>query len=259
MPYVDNNGVRIHYHIEGNGPPLVLQHGYTSSLKNWYAYGFVEPLKKDYQLILVDARGHGQSDKPHDPEAYEISLRVGDVTAVLDDLNIDKAHYLGYSMGARIGFGIAAHAPERVHSLLLGGMHPYDTVGNITTDDRVKFLSQGMESYVASMESQGDPMDPERKARLIDNDPEALIAAITSPRGTSGNVLPTMTMPCLVYVGEADAFYEGAKECAKHIPGAAFVSFPGLNHGQVSQGSDVVLPHVTEFLRAIVGQVSVAD
>ena len=68
-----------------------------------------------------------------------------------------------------------------------------------------------------------------------------------------------MTMPCLVYVGEADAFYEGAKECAKHIPGAAFVSFPGLNHGQVSQGSDVVLPHVTEFLRAIVGQVSVAD
>ena len=53
MPYVENSGVRIHYHVEGEGPPLVLQHGLTSSPQNWYAYGFVEELQKDYRLILV--------------------------------------------------------------------------------------------------------------------------------------------------------------------------------------------------------------
>lgn len=53
MPYVENSGVRIHYHVEGEGPPLVLQHGLTSSPQNGYAYGFVEELQKDYRLILV--------------------------------------------------------------------------------------------------------------------------------------------------------------------------------------------------------------
>ena len=67
MPYVDNLGVSIHYHIEGDGPPLVLQHGLTSSVKSWYADGFVEELKENYQVIMVDARGHGRSAKPTTP------------------------------------------------------------------------------------------------------------------------------------------------------------------------------------------------
>ncbi|MDP6798348.1 MAG: alpha/beta hydrolase [SAR202 cluster bacterium] len=62
MPFADNEGTRIHYHVEGSGPPLVLQHGLTSSLENWYAYGYVEPLKAAHQLILIDVRGHGKSD-----------------------------------------------------------------------------------------------------------------------------------------------------------------------------------------------------
>ena len=103
MPYVDSNGVRIHYHVQGCGPELVLQHGFTSSLQNWGAYGYVDALKGAYRLILIDARGHGDSDKPHNVDQYELSLRVGDVTSVLDDLGVGKAHYLGYSMGGRIG------------------------------------------------------------------------------------------------------------------------------------------------------------
>lgn len=259
MPYADNNGTKIHYHVEGEGPALVLQHGFTSSLKNWYAYGYAEPLQKDYQLIMIDARGHGESDKPHDVESYDLKLRVADVTSVLDKLGIDKAHFLGYSMGARIGFGIAIHAPERVNSLILGGMHPYDREGNVATDARVELLSKGIESYVSHQESTDDPMDSGRRDRLLANDPLALIAAISAPRGTSGDVLPTMTMPCLLYVGEADGFFDGSKECVADIPNADFVSFPGLNHGQVSQSSESVLPPVTEFLRKVTQGAGVAD
>jgi pimeloyl-ACP methyl ester carboxylesterase len=259
MPYADNNGVRIHYHVEGEGQPLVLQHGFTSSVRNWYAYGYVDGLKDDYQLIMIDARGHGESDKPHDSASYDLKLRVKDVTSVMDELGIDKAHYLGYSMGGRIGFGVAMYAPERLNSLIIGGMHPYESGGNISVDDRVELLSQGMEAYVASMESPGEPMDAGRRARLLANDPKALIAAISAPRGTTGEVVRKITMPCLLYVGESDGFYEGVVKCSKEIPGVSFVSFPGLNHGQVSQRSDVVLPHVTKFLSSVTQQVSVAD
>ena len=63
MPYVDSQGVRIHYEVEGVGPPLVLQHGFSDSLQTWYELGYVDALKPENRLILVDARGHGASDQ----------------------------------------------------------------------------------------------------------------------------------------------------------------------------------------------------
>src|SRR5215471_13174551 len=105
MPYADNDGVRIHYQVEGEGPPLVLQHGFSESVVDWYEAGYVDALRSDYRLILIDARGHGASDKPHDPDAYELERRVADVVAVLDGLAIGKAVFWGYSMGGWIGFG----------------------------------------------------------------------------------------------------------------------------------------------------------
>ena len=127
MPYVNNNGTRIHYHVDGEGPPLVLMHGFTLSIESWREFGYVKALKDDYRLILVDSRGHGASDKPHDPKHYEMDLRVSDIVAVLDELGIHKAHYLGHSMGGRIGYGIARYAPERFHSLVIGGSGPYQS------------------------------------------------------------------------------------------------------------------------------------
>ena len=70
MPCANNEGVRIYYEVEGQGPPLVLMHGITDSLEVFRLVGYVEALKSDYRLILIDARGHGASDKPHDSDAY---------------------------------------------------------------------------------------------------------------------------------------------------------------------------------------------
>jgi pimeloyl-ACP methyl ester carboxylesterase len=67
-------------------------------------FGYVDALKDDYQLILVDMRGHGQSDKPADPAAYAAETQVGDIVTILDELGIDKAHFYGYSLGARLGW-----------------------------------------------------------------------------------------------------------------------------------------------------------
>ena len=85
----------------------------------------MDALKGDYRLILVDARGHGQSDKPQDPSAYGLEKRVADVTSVVDAMGVAKAHFWGYSMGGWIGFGMAKYAPDRVDRLVIGGSHPY--------------------------------------------------------------------------------------------------------------------------------------
>jgi pimeloyl-ACP methyl ester carboxylesterase len=122
---VTNRGVRIHYETIGNGPALVMHHGTFGSGADWIDLGYVDALKADHQVILPDSWGHGQSDKPHDPTAYDLALRTSDVLAVLDELGIQKADYFGYSLGGWIGFDLAKHAPDRFRSFIFGAAHPY--------------------------------------------------------------------------------------------------------------------------------------
>ena len=250
MPYADNSGVRIHYKVEGDGPPLVLQHGLTSNIDRWYANGYVDALKSDYRLLVIDARGHGDSAKPYDAEVYDRMIMASDVIAVLDAENIEQSHYMGYSMGGSIGFGIAESFPERAHSLIIGGMHPY-VLGLRELDTMVELLKDGMKAYVESMDPQPDS---ERKLQLLANDHQSIIAAALGlkNRPDLSQVLPTMTMPCLVFAGDADTLHVGAEECVKHMPNVTWVSLPGLDHGQAMERSDLVLPHVTGFLSALV-------
>ncbi len=166
MPYAQNGRVRIHYRVEGEGPALVLQHGFTESVVDWYEAGYVEALRPDYRLVLVDARGHGASDKPHDPDAYVLNRRVADVVAVLDTLAIAKALFWGYSMGGWIGFGLAKYAKERVHALVIGGQHPYARSMRSLRQMVQRGIAQGSGAFVAGMEEMFGPESTERKKRL---------------------------------------------------------------------------------------------
>ena len=245
MPFANSKGVRIHYEVQGAGPPLVLQHGFTSSLEAWRLFGYVQALSQDYQCILLDARGHGTSDKPHDSAAYSLPKRVSDVVAVLDALDIRQAHFFGYSMGGWIGFGMAKYAPERIRALLIGGAHPYaDRSWNhfrqVDGTDPEAFIA----AFEAVMEQR---VSAEFKPYVLANDLQALAAA-AQERPALEDVLPTMAMPCLLLVGELDARLSAVQECAKHIAQATLVSLPDLDHVAGFMRSDVVLPHVTRFL-----------
>ena len=258
MPYANHQGIRIHYEVDGRGPPLVLQHGFTSSLKSWYMNGYVEALRPNYQLILVDARGHGGSDKPHDPAAYDLSLRAGDVVAVLDDLHLHTAYFWGYSMGGRIGFGLAKYAPERLAALIIGGMNPY--ARRLSAANRLAGTDPS--TFVAALfERLGiDPatLPPERREELLANDFEAL-AALQRDEPSVEEILPTMTMPCLLYTSEADPYYAGASKCVQSMPNTTFFALQGLDHGAAFREAGLVLPHVTKFLQVVTESVKTSQ
>lgn len=253
MPFVNNNGVRIHYEVEGDGLPLVLQHGFAGSIQTWYERGYVGGLKQHFRLILLDARGHGQSDKPHDAESYSAALFVSDIVAVLDGLNVRKTHYHGYSMGGRLGYAIAEHAPQRFHSLALGGFSPNqnDAEQAAIAEIRQRFQMEPQE-LVATLEAAGTTLSPERKAHLLSNDHAALRLVLDTLDGMHfAAAPPTVALPTLLFAGADDPRHEGMKRSAALMPNAAFVTLPGLNHGQASQRSDLVLPHITAFLNSI--------
>jgi pimeloyl-ACP methyl ester carboxylesterase len=119
---LDANGVKIRYFVQGKGQPVVLIHGWLSAAGiNWTLPGTTTLLAKNYQVIALDVRGHGLSDKPAKEAAYGKEL-VEDVVRLLDHLKIKKAHIVGYSMGGIIAANFIARHPDRVLSGTLGGM-----------------------------------------------------------------------------------------------------------------------------------------
>jgi pimeloyl-ACP methyl ester carboxylesterase len=118
----DSNGVKIHYSVQGKGEPVVLIHGLLSTAWiNWDFPGSSALLARHFQVIALDVRAHGQSEKPTREEAYGLEL-VEDVVRLLDHLKIKKAHVVGYSMGGIIAAKLIARHPDRVLSGTLGGM-----------------------------------------------------------------------------------------------------------------------------------------
>lgn len=245
MPYATNQGVQLYYEIIGQGSPIILIHSFFSDREDWKEFGYVERLQSDYQLILLDVRGRGASDKPHHPGAYSLKLLVEDIVLILDDLNLKKTHYLGYSMGGWIGFGMAKYAANRLSSLMIGGAHPYaSNKGHLR-----RRYSQIREEWEAQIESMEIPAL--FRARVLKNDLQALLAA-AQDRADMSDVLATISVPCLIYAGEADEpVYPRAKQCVSQIANATFLSLPRLNHGDAYLQSELILPHLINFLTSI--------
>jgi len=244
MPFIDNHGTRIHFKLEGEGFPLVLLHGSTSRLEDWIKFGYVDALQAYFKLILIDARGHGSSGKPHNTDSYALSLRVSDVVAVLDSLSIQRAHYWGYSMGGWIGFGMLQYAMNRLQSIIIGGAHPYADSSTAFEDVDGK----DEEEFILAFEKfTGTRLTPDIRNQVVKNDLQALAASLHG-RESMENLLSSMTTPSFLYVGENDPRYRKIRMCAEQMPNATFESIRGLDHMQAYVRSDLIVPKVLEFL-----------
>jgi pimeloyl-ACP methyl ester carboxylesterase len=247
MPFARNDGVRIHYETAGGGPALVLHHGTMGSGPDWQDIGYVDALKDRHRLILIDARGHGQSDKPHDPAAYDLRLRAADVVAVLDDLGVPSASFLGYSMGGWIGFGLARHFPQRIDAFIIGGAHPYaentQAIRDRMPTDQAAYIAIAEQTY-------GALLTPARRARLLANDLVAL-RALSRDRDDIADVLPTMTMPSLVFCGELDPRLAQARQAASEMPNATFLGLPGCDHVGTTRRTDIIIPRIRTLLSEV--------
>jgi CubicO group peptidase (beta-lactamase class C family)/predicted dienelactone hydrolase len=250
--YVDNNGVKIYYEVEGQGPPLVLVHWASGSTQDWRLFGYVDALKDDYRLILVDMRGHGKSDKPDDPAAYAAATQASDIAAVLDELDIDKANYFGYSLGGRLGWALAKYAPERFQSLIIGGHIP------VVWDDSgwtAWMFSQGAEGWARGLEDFARSLDrwsPDIYPAYVADDFGAIAMASygLNSEDLSSN-LPGTTLPILLLVGTNDDMYAEMEAAAQRLPNATMATMPGLDHGQGLLQIDQAVPHITEFLSEV--------
>jgi len=256
MPYANNQGTKIYYEVAGEGPPLVLAHGGFGNLSMWTGFGYVDRLKEKYSVILFDCRGHGKSDKLYAPGSYTNRLLASDVIAVLDDLGIAETHYWGYSLNGLTGFVLAKYYPHRLLSLIIGGASPYGR----DPDQPFKLLevaqlgvNEGVDAAIEAMKVwAGGSISEGFEERLRNTDFRALVTLLVDKQHEPGgveDVLPTMTMPCLIFIGERDEpDHTFSREYVKLMPNASRFVLPGLGHSQTMQAIDVLLPRVLDFL-----------
>lgn len=255
MPFADNDGIKVHYRIEGEGPPIVLLHGFMDDLEEWNEYGYVDSLKESYKLILIDLRGHGLSDKPHDSDLYTMDSLTSDIIAVMDDLKIKKTLFWGYSMGGHIGFGLNRHHPNRFSSFILGGISPQKVDKELKEkiEGYHELFKDGAQKFLSYLQTRGVEITPEVKEEIEQSDFEALKAFWGADIFYEDDrQMAQLNVPLLLYVGEEDEWghFLKAREYCESEKNATFVSFPNRGH-DIQSSKDLVFPSVNEFLESL--------
>ncbi len=223
----DSDGVRLHFEVHGpvGGTPIVLVHGFASDYQlNWVGTRWQETLTKaGHRVIGLDCRGHGSSDKPHDPAAYALEIMAADVLRLLDHLQIETANYLGYSMGAKIGVQAMLDFPKRVGRVVLGG------IGWGGAFSAAKEIAKAM---------RGGPIGSPVARTFYDfararpsNDLEALATCILGPQPEPDSAaLASIKNPVLVVVGDKDDIVTEVDRLVESIPTARLLTVAGRNH-----------------------------
>ncbi|GAB2707402.1 alpha/beta fold hydrolase [Nocardia thraciensis] len=213
---------------EGDGVPVVLQHGIVADTNaNWMSVGVVTALREaGHRVISLDARGHGRSEKPHDPARYSWAAMAADVRALYDELGLDQVVQVGYSMGAIISLLVAA-ADARVTRLAIGG------VGCGVVDlGGIDHRAITAEQLVAAMRGEAAqvPM-PGALFRLLAEavgaDLPAIAAVAAGLNEAPIDDLTAVAMPTLVLAGDADPFAAEPERLAAALPDARLTVVPG--------------------------------
>ncbi|HEY5912870.1 MAG TPA: alpha/beta hydrolase [Verrucomicrobiae bacterium] len=278
---VVSDGTRISYSVEGRATlePLILQHGMTDCLESWYDIGshlgyksYVDVLSSSYFLILPDARGHGRTRSTQNNADYTFAAMARDVVEVFKNVQRafgfkwKKFHFMGFSMGATIGYSVAKDYSEFVRSMVLVGEPPNVWVDKNEADRRSRvevheMLGQTVsdptnEPIVRMWEEQAGVLSLPAPfaARLRDKSlthPGSLLHLVERPWPDLTAVLPKMSCPCLLYAGELDDAIDSIRESAKQMPNATYTEKPGLNHLCSFIRSDLLLREALAFLSSL--------
>jgi pimeloyl-ACP methyl ester carboxylesterase len=225
-----SDGVRIHYMEAGEGVPVVLLHGYTSCCDaGWFANGVAKELSRTHRVIGIDARGHGRSEKPHDPDKYDGDRMPKDVIEVLDHLGVKKAHFHGYSMGGGIVAHLMARHPDRFISASFGG-------------SGVRETDETLAKQAADLDPKGhDPQQEEGQRALrerADRDNLALECVQKGRQAKPSTAPPldltTIGFPIQAINGEFDAPISKTQRLAREAKDFTAVILPGRSHNTVT-------------------------
>ena len=264
------DSLRLHIEVSGQGPPLVLLHGFTGSVRSWDQLR--ASLAAASTIIAIDLPGHGQSSSPADPQRYALARFSGDLARFLDALGVDRVCLLGYSMGGRAAMRFALANPQRVQGLVLestspGIDDPVARAGRARADDELagSIEREGLEAFVDRWESlplweTQRSLPPDRRATLraqrLANDARGLANSLRGAgAGVSDPVLDQLRdleIPVLIVVGALDqAYVAHGQRMMSVLRNARLVAVEGAGHAVHLEKPGDFAAAVASFLREV--------
>ena len=266
MSRIAVNGVRLNVDVRGEGPALLLLHGFTGSGATWAPH---LDAWRGFTAIAVDLLGHGESDAPPDPRRYTMERCIDDLSALLDELGIRRAAVLGYSMGGRLALRLALHAPERVSALVLESASP-GIEDSTEREERVRsdgaladsIERDGIEAFVdrwqalplfATQARLPETVRNELRRQRLSNDPVGLANSL---RGIGSGAqepvldqLSDVSIPTLLLAGAEDEKYCAlARRMAAALPCSKLEIVSGAGHTVHLEQPNAFASAVEEFL-----------
>ncbi|MGE0388135.1 MAG: alpha/beta fold hydrolase [Gammaproteobacteria bacterium] len=236
MKYLAHDGTRIHYEVDGRGPPLLFSTGFVGTTRMWD--GQVAALSANFTCIRYDFRGHGASAAPADPALYTEERMLDDMAGVLAQAGAASAALVGLSLGGYLSFKFALRHPGRVTQLALLATGP----GFRTPEsglpwkneclDRARLLrAEGMEGFMRSAYSHADTYTPPELMRTLDPIGVANVAEGVMANTLGADRVAEIAAPTLLIVGAQDApFVRGCEYLHRHIRGSRLLVIPGAGH-----------------------------
>ncbi len=270
MTRVDVGGVMLNVDAAGQGPPVVLLHGFTGSARGWGPV--VAALAPEFTTLAIDIIGHGQSDSPATIDHYRMEQVVEDLVRVVRAAGYDRATWLGYSMGGRTALQVAVHRPEVVSALVLEGASPglataEEREARIAADEALaqRLERDGIEPFIdfwqaiplfASQASLPSVVWEGQRAGRLRN---SVVGLATSLRGMGTGSQPALherlsevRVPALLLAGELDIRYaEVAQQVARALPDATVDAVQGGGHAAHLEQPDRFNALVLDFLRRV--------
>ncbi|MDX6691572.1 MAG: hypothetical protein QOG15_3029 [Solirubrobacteraceae bacterium] len=268
MPKLPVAGTEVYYERRGSGEPLLLIQGMGGNSAHW-GEPFLTALEGEFELVLFDNRGAGQSGSPSDD--FTIADLAGDTLALLDALEIERAHVLGISMGGMVAQELALRAPERVVTLTLGGTTPGGTQARETSSevvqeltaavlsgDKERMLRTGYE-IVVSPEFAADPANYAAFSEIARRYPADISLLMSQYAAVNGHDaygrLRTLNVPTLVIHGTLDRMLDhiNGDLIASMVPGARLELLDGVGHlffiEEPERSAQLVREHAAERTR----------
>ena len=250
MAKLKRDGVGIHYEVHGEGPTLLLSHGYSATSQMWR--GQIDALSNDFQLVLWDMRGHGQSDYPDDDGAYSEAATVADMAALLDEVDAKTAIVGGLSLGGYMSLAFHLAHPERVLALLI-----IDTGPGYRNDEARDGWNRNALRTARRYETEGlgrlaggSPEMRTSTQRSADGLARAARGMLTQKDARVISSLPAISVPALVVVGADDTPFLAASDyMAAKIPGAKKVVIDKAGHAANIDQPEAFNQAVLAFLR----------
>lgn len=243
------DGIRYNIDTYGDGFPVILLHGFTGDLSTWYP--FYEKWGKHSKCVAVDIIGHGKTEISNDVERYHMLSVVDDLFLLMEKLKIQKADFVGYSMGGRLALSFAAKYPSMVRKLVLESASPglestEERKNRVKQDEKLATLikEEGLEAFVEYWENSPlfesqkkipQEVQEQLRSQRLGNHPKGLINSLkgmgTGSQPSWWSELSSLPVATLLITGEFDQkFCHIAERMNEQLPHSQWINVEECGH-----------------------------